>query len=62
MTSNRASLGTRLNAALCAALLTPSSVIASALTRPQAATSTTPGDDIRWTTDLGMPFSRNRAM
>ena len=42
MRSNHASLGTRLTAALCAALLTPLNVVSSALPRPQAATSTTP--------------------
>ena len=42
MRSNHASLGTRLTAALCAALLTPFNVVSSALPRAQAATNTTP--------------------
>jgi len=42
MRSNHASLGTRVTAALCAALLTPLNVVSSPLPRPQAATSTTP--------------------
>jgi len=41
MSSNHASLGTRATAALCAALLIPSNVVASALPHPQAATTTT---------------------
>ena len=41
MTSNRASLGTRITAALCAALLIPSSVVSSPLPYPQTATQTT---------------------
>ena len=42
MSSNQASLGTRVTAAaLCAALLVPSSVVSSPLPGPQAATSTT---------------------
>src|SRR4051794_32449784 len=41
MTSNHASLGTRLTAALCAALLIPSGVGSSPLPSPQAATTTT---------------------
>jgi hypothetical protein len=40
MNSNRASLGTRVTAAVCAALLIPSHVISSAEPRPQAATAT----------------------
>ena len=45
MTSNHASLGTRVTAALCAALLIPSSVVSSALPYPQAATQTTIGGE-----------------
>ena len=41
MSSNRASLGTRVTAAVCAALLIPSNVVSSALPHPQAATTTT---------------------
>ena len=41
MSSNQASLGTRVTAALCAALLIPSNVVSSALPHPQAATRTT---------------------
>ena len=41
MSSNQASLGTRVTAALCAALLIPSNVVSSALPYPQAATTTT---------------------
>ncbi len=41
MSSLRASLGTRVTAAVCAALLIPSSVVSSALPPPQAATTTT---------------------
>ena len=41
MSSNQASLGTRVTAALCAALLIPSNVVSSALPHPQAATTTT---------------------
>ena len=40
MTSNRASLSTRITAALCAALLIPSSVVSSPLPYPQTATQT----------------------
>jgi len=40
MTSNRPSLGTRVTAALCAALLVQSSVVSSAMPHPQAPTST----------------------
>ena len=39
MSSNQASLGTRVTAALCAALLIPSNVVSSPLPHPQAATS-----------------------
>jgi hypothetical protein len=42
MSSNRASLGTRVTAAVCAALLIPSNVVSSAVPHPQAATTTTP--------------------
>jgi Protein of unknown function (DUF3300) len=41
MSSNQANLGTRVTAALCAALLIPSNVVSSALPHPQAATSAT---------------------
>jgi hypothetical protein len=40
MTSSHASLGTRITAALCAALLIPSSVVASPVPYPQTATQT----------------------
>jgi hypothetical protein len=41
MTSNQASLSTRITAALCAALLIPSSVVSSPVPYPQTATRTT---------------------
>ena len=40
MSSNRASLGTRVTAAVCAALLIPSNVVSAPLPHPQAATTT----------------------
>jgi hypothetical protein len=46
MTSNHTSLGTRLTAALCAALLIPSGVGSSPLPPPQAATAATPAPKI----------------
>jgi len=41
MSSNRASLGMRVTAAVCAALLVPSPLVSSSLPSPQAATTTT---------------------